>query len=198
MDTGLAIFVGAILATTGWLYGGRLQRLTARGHHTYQIVTRQQDDQRFIKSLETARLLIKDGSLLNLKDNSLKEQRNDLDYLLNHYEFLSAAIWRGDIDEKLMKSCEKSRLTSLFNQTKIYIDESRKTAKQPSMWENLERLAGRWGAWSPSPAERIYEVVMMRPCYECPRWLRRINGPIARVTDWGARVKSWWWPNNTN
>ena len=198
MDTGFAIFVGSILATTGWLYGGRLQRLTARSHNTYQIVTRQQDDQQFVKSLESTRLLIKDGSLLNLKDNSLKEQRNDLDYLLNHYEFLSAATWRGDIDEKLMKLCEKSRLTSLFNETKIYIDESRKAAKQPTMWENFERLAGRWDAWRPSPADRIYEAVMMRPCYECPKWLQRINGPVARVTDWGTRVKSWRRNKNSN
>jgi hypothetical protein len=149
------------------------------------------DDSRFSDSLEKVRNLTRSNDLPNPNDDDRKSDTDDLDYLLNHYEFLSAAIWCGDIDERLMKSCEESRLTKLFTQTKTYIDENRRVDEQPSMWENLEKLVDRWGAWPPSTADRVYEFSTMRPCQECPNWLQKINGPVARVTDWGTRVKLW-------
>ena len=147
----------------------------SRRQHTYQIINRQQDDKLYADSLSRLRLILQNGGLPRLNDKTRQDDHEKIDYLLNHFEFLSAAIWAGDIDERLMRDCHRSILLRLNEQLSEYIEENRDAADQPSMWIHLQKLAERWDGDDPRWFERLYEAVMLRPCRECPKWLRLID-----------------------
>jgi len=177
VDSGTAIFIGAILATVGWLYGGRQQRLTSRRQHTYQIILKQQDDERFEAALERLRALLKENDIPPAADSKRKTDQDYLDYLLNYYEFLCAAIWCGDVDEKLIRLCEETRLKNLTSKLCGYISDNRKTHSQRTLWKNLEEMAVRWGKRRQPLSYRIYEVYTQKPCKTDPRWRGYVDIP---------------------
>ncbi len=181
MDTGLAILISTIMATAGWFYTSRQQRQIDRRQHTYRIIIRQQDDPKFADSLDRIRTLLDKEKVPHPDDDHNREDIDKLDYLLNHYEFLSAAIWAGDVDENLMKSCEYSRITKLFGKMGTYINDCRDFREQPSMFENLDHLAARWVSNKLTPAEMLFETITLRPCRQYPSWVPAVDRWYARA-----------------
>lgn len=175
MFTGVAIIISTGFATLGWLYTGRLQRLMDRRQHTYRIIIRQQDDEKFSVALERIRSLLEKGKIPRPDDETSREDVDKIDYLLNHYEFIAAAIWVGDVDEQLMKLCEYSRITKLHVKMADYINDCREYREQPTMFENLESLSSRWTDANQTLGEKVYEFVWLKPCRNCPPWAERIN-----------------------
>lgn len=175
MDSGTAIFIGAILATVGWLYGGRQQRLTSRRQHTYQIILKQQDDKRYEEALDKLRLLLASNSVPAASNTHRKDDQDHIDHLLNYYEFLAAAVWCGDIDENLIRLCEETRIKNLITRLTNYIEDNRRVLSQPTLWANLEDLASRWSRRRHPPSHHIYEIYTQKPCRREPRWLTSID-----------------------
>lgn len=180
MESGAAILISAALGTIGWYVTVRNSRWVDRRQHTYRTIMRQQDDSKFDESLARIRLVLEKNDIPE-PDNTLRDEDiQKIDYLLNHYEFLSAAIWCGDMDEKLLRSCEFSRVTKLFEKMEGYIQASRKFRGQPTMYENLENLAGRWKDGSNSKTRTVCEFLLWRPC-------RNLVSPIDRLEQFELR-----------
>jgi len=171
VDTGLAILISAVLATIGWLYSGRLQRVMNRRQHTYNIILRQHDDDNFDRALDGVRDMLAEDKIPHPSEKSRVDDIKKLDYFLNHYEFLCAAIWSGDIDENLIHSCEFSRITKLSEKMSRYIADCRAYRAQPTMFKNLETMAERWKGPPLTPAQRTYETFLLRPCATFPKWV---------------------------
>ena len=144
MDTGVAIIVTGLWATIGWYYTGRVQRTMSRRQHTYNIITRQHDDKRYEDALNTVRAAIKSNSIPTPVKTDPSERHKHIDYFLNYFEFLSAAILCGDIDEKMIKAVEYSKIVKVPVIFREYIDQIRVIADQPTMYENIDALARRW------------------------------------------------------
>src|SRR5687767_5469907 len=100
MDPGFAVLISALFATVGWLYNGRIQRIMNRRQHTYQIIIRQQDDEEVKSALKVLRKVLRAGAPPRQGDPLSGDTMETLDFLLNRYEFIAAAVWCGDIDEK--------------------------------------------------------------------------------------------------
>ncbi len=165
MDAGIAVIVSTVFATLGWIYSGRVMRANERRKHTYNLIVRQQDDKKYAKWVKDFKSLLASGDLAVLDTSKLPPENESLDNLLNHYEFLCAAIWCGDVDEKLFKRCEKTRLISLYEKSSLYIEANRLHGRQGSLWKNLEALVGRWrGDVKPLPLQGLVERFAMRPC----------------------------------
>ena len=103
MDPGLAILTGAGLATVGWIFNGRVVHASNRRMHTYQILARQEQDEKLIEAIRLLRIICADEETPNFEGAMNSKNADSLDYLLNTYEFVAAAIWCGDIDEDVMR-----------------------------------------------------------------------------------------------
>jgi Domain of unknown function (DUF4760) len=69
---------------------------------------------------------------------------DNLDFILNHYEFVSAAIICGDVDEALVRRVEDGRMRRTYLKFLPYVDQNRQVRNDYKMWENLEFLVYRW------------------------------------------------------
>lgn len=96
-----------------------------------------------------------DGKVLQWDDDGCKKEvkvTTILNSLLNEYEFISAGILCGDLDELLLRKTIRGQLTRLIRQCANYIRESRgedsngKVA-HPLMFENLLALQGIWAKY---------------------------------------------------
>lgn len=163
MDPGPAIIISAVLASIGWLFTIRSTRLVDRRKHTYGLLLRQLDDPKFAAALDRIKALLEKNNLPDPDDELRQDDISKIDYLLNHYEFLSAAVWCGDIDEKLLRACEYSRITKLFQKTKTYIDKAREWRNQPTMYENLQLLQQRWCSEGLNPGQKAWEFCSLKP-----------------------------------
>jgi hypothetical protein len=120
------------------------------------------DWEKFDKDLDFASGLIKAGRIPRLCDKRQKPTCDRIDFLLNHYEFLSAAIISGDMDEGLVRRVEESRLTRMFLKFIDYIAENRDERASNGMWENLEFICYRWKIAKPDPYERLWDRMLIR------------------------------------
>ena len=187
MEPGTAILISAFAGTIGWFVTVRSNRLADRRQHTYRVIIRQQDDERFSTALEKIRQLLVDDDLPAPDDNQRLEDIKQIDYFLNHYEFMSAAIWCGDMDETLIRSCEYSRMTKLFSKMRGYIEASRRFREQPTMYENLENIRARWLTDDLSGTHKLCEFLMLSPYRTLPATLSlverlelRLRRPLSR------------------
>jgi len=185
MNTGNAIFISAILASVGWYVTTRSQQVMDRRRHTYKVFQDYRNDKYHIASLRHAFQLVKDKKV---PDSTEETDREDLDkilYVLNHYEFVAAAIFNGDVDEGFFKSCEYTTISTLPICLNDFIQKRRDYKKQKTAFKNLEDLSARWGKKSISHGEYIYEFFMLRPCRKLPGWLKRID----QVIEWSESRK---------
>jgi Domain of unknown function (DUF4760) len=164
MDPGLAILTGAGLATVGWIFNGRVVGASNRRMHTYQILARQEQDGKLIEAIRLLRIICADEETPNFEGAMNSKNADSLDYLLNTYEFVAAAIWCGDIDEDVMRRCERTRIVKLYRKVERYVERNRREGGQPSMWGNMQRLVGRWERTTAVKLhQNFYERIRMRP-----------------------------------
>jgi hypothetical protein len=175
MDTGLAILISAIMATVGWyMTNNRTQRISRR-QHTYDVHSAYRARKPFLDKLKAVKTLFRDANIPQAGDASRLSDIESIDWILNHYEFISAAIVNGDIDEALLRSCEESRMKKIVTNLRTYIDDDRILEEQPTMHENLIKLVDRWESNTLSPAQMAYEIFLQKPCLEVPRYLSWID-----------------------
>jgi hypothetical protein len=163
MDEGWAVIIAAAMAIVGILYSSRQQRKLLRKQHTYAVLDKMNDWKKLDDDLEFASKLIKAGQVPRLCDDQNESACERIDFLLNHYEFLSAAIISGDIDEGLVRKVEELRLTRLFLKFMDYIAENREDRGTNMMWENLEYMCHRWTVAKDDKYQDMLDRALLRP-----------------------------------
>lgn len=93
------------------------------------------------------------GAEIKAHNSNIKKNRVIIHALLNEYEFISAGILSGDLDEHLMRKCIRGNLTKLVNQCLPYIRHLRGekiegSPRKPLLYENLLRVHERWVIYS--------------------------------------------------
>jgi len=162
MDEGIAVLIAAAMAILGILYSSRQQRKLLRKQHTYQVLDKMNDWPKFEADLDFASALIKEKRIPRICDEAHKKDCERIDFLLNQYEFLSAAIISGDMDEGLVRGVEESRLTRIFLKFIDYIQENREDRDTLIMWENVEFMCYRWKVARPDPFEALFDRLLIR------------------------------------
>ena len=164
MDEGIAVLLAAALATIGIGFSGRQQRSLQRRQHTYQVLDRHNDWPLFDSNLIHVGHLVRDGRVPSRDEPGREDDIERIDFILNYYEFLSAAIWNGDIEEALVRECERGRIIRLSTTLAAYIRWNRDTFSL-TMWTHLDRLAARWEKFPTGTTglDRGLEYMLGRP-----------------------------------
>lgn len=163
MASETAILIGAGLATLGWLYTGRRSRTLAKKQHTFNTLLMAAFNENFQGYLKAAAPHLKkrqapDFQQVNQEDNYIAFRS-----LLNHYEFIAAAVRNGDVDEQLLKDSEKTSIIALFQTCHDHIYGLRNSRQRQSAYEHLEWLYDRWTEKPPGWFTRKLEWIIGRP-----------------------------------
>lgn len=163
MDQPQAILTAATMAILGILYTARQQRKAIRKQHTYGVLDKLNDWEKFDTNYDYARKLMKAGEVPSSRKTSGRESAERIEFLLNHYEFLSACIIRGDIDESLVRLVEEGRLTRVFLKFMPYVEEVRSDLNSKEIWENVEFICHRWAVEPRDPFDSALSGFLLRP-----------------------------------
>lgn len=163
MGTENAILIAAGLATMGWVYAARRQRFLARKHHTFNVMLHTSWNDKFGEAFLTLAPYIKECNLPNLDSDDQKDLRSVVRRILNHYEFISAGVRNGDIDETLLRDSERGTIIALFKCCHNHIYAVRDTRDRQTVYEHLEWLKRRWDDQKPSGMQRAAEFALCRP-----------------------------------
>lgn len=91
------------------------------------------------------------GNSRGVSSANVKEKLNEgiraCKYVLNHYEFISSAILSGDLDEALIKNCNRSYFINTEKELCYLIIEARKT--QTTACENFLTIVEKWSDKEP-------------------------------------------------
>jgi len=157
-----AIVIAAVLATFGWLYTNRTNQLTNRRQHTFLVFHdfRLKDD--LVRRIERVADLVANKDLPNPYDKNRRDDVREIDKLLNHYEFVCAAVFNGDMDEAFVRSCEYTMITIIPKELSKYINESK--ARQATVFDNIISLADRWENCPPSKGQKFCEFFLFPLC----------------------------------
>lgn len=122
------------------------------------------------KELKEARSMIKALHAGERKMSAYAKDENSeeikiIRYALNHYEYVAVAISQGIYDEAIFKNAMYTTLTRLYDRTKPFIDEVRKSRAETA-YQDFECLMVRWKA-DPLKVKRIRAV-------EDKGWLKRL------------------------
>jgi len=164
MDTGWAILLSASFASVGWYVTNRNQQIMSRRQHTYRVFEDYRNKTEHTDSLKTVYQLAFDENIPNHLDKARADDIKKIIYVLNHYEFIAAAIFNGDVDEGFFRSCELTTIMRLPLYCEVFIDERKEFRKQRTAYKNLIDLSTRWmDPRQRTPMVRLYEYFMMRP-----------------------------------
>jgi len=128
--------VGIGLATLGWLHQSNATRIANRKQHTLNILMEMRQCDIVIKQQQAVNKKIPHGKPLSKEEafDLEKEYRSgekyiwispplswSLSYLLNYYEFISAGVIHGDIDNDFLSNTHKSAIVGLYNRAFHFI-----------------------------------------------------------------------------
>lgn len=80
------------------------------------------------------------------------EVRAQIRQYLNYWETIAGGVSGGVLDEDILRTQAKTRVVSLWQNYYPYIADRRRVRNAPTLWQELEQLATKWGA---SPTERM-------------------------------------------
>lgn len=163
---------GVIFATLGWIWASRVNIIVNRRHHTYKML----HEQVASKEFERHRVRVRKSHIAGLRpdagsgDARERAYAASVDYLLNQYEFIAAAVWIGDIDERLVFRSEHSRMAVLVDRYRDYMKRERDEhaadtgLEGSTIWSEFETLVDRWDKpQKPNLLEWKYELFSLRP-----------------------------------
>ena len=101
----------------------------------------------------------------DVMDGGNEDLRTKFREILNHYEFVAAAIRNGDLDERLIKDSERSSCMQLYRCCEAYIWALRDSRDRMSIYEHLEWLYQRWEVKQPGWLQRQWEAFRDAPMY---------------------------------
>lgn len=163
LNTGVAIFVSAMVALAGWLFTNRANAVMDRRRHTYQVFREYRNRKQYRKALSRASELIIAKNIPAPDDEKRKADCQAIETVIEQFEFLAIAIFNGDIDERFMRSAERTVVCRIPDRFGEYIEKKRELYTQPSMYEAVEHLCDRWT----NDKRRLFglaiEFVILRP-----------------------------------
>lgn len=166
MSPSIAILIGAALATTGWLYTARRARTLSKKQHTINLMIQASFNKEFLEARNALAPYLKDCCF---PEDVIKGENDELKArfraILNHYEFVSAGIRNGDLDERLLKDSERSSCTMLYKCCENYIWNLRDSRDRLTLYEHLEWLYERWEKSPPGWFQLSWEKVFDAPVY---------------------------------
>lgn len=174
METYYAILFAAFLATVGWLVTLRRSRALSQKQHTINIILQANFDDGFLEDRDTVAPLIREGNV-TVEKVATRQLEVELRRVLNHHEFVSAAVRAGDIEEAVLKSSEASLYIELFASCRTYINEQRQMADRQTLYEHLEWLHARWQIDPPNAWQRLWERIVERPIHPNTARLKEIQ-----------------------
>lgn len=148
-DDKFITFLGVVFAVIGWLYAGRFQFISTIKSHSIQalmnsrlsdIYTEKFDS--ITKAVERLKKTQNNKNCLTEFDKLNTQEKLDLRYVLNFYEYISIGIRNNEFDEFLLKQMMRSQLINTFIYFEKYIEDIQK--EQPTALINLIQLAIRW------------------------------------------------------
>lgn len=163
MDTGLAILIGAGGATVGWIFAQRQNRKLTRLEHTFNVLESYRNDEKHWGSFDRFVSMAKKNDIPGPRDSGRDDDIKAIGSLLFHYEYISAGIFSGGLDEGMIKLCEEGNIVELYKRTKDYIEAIRGILKKDGVYENFAGLGKRWAGPGPKVYVRLVEVFIMRP-----------------------------------
>lgn len=158
-----SIVISAVVAILGWLYAARRQRNLSRKQHTFNAVLWGSTNDRYIAAMDKIRPRMQAGQPIQVVALDDAEQ-TAVRFLLNHYEFIAAAIRIGDIDEQLFKWAERSIVVLLFTVFEPYVYTRRSDRNRDTMFEHIEWLKRRWTQTLPW-YKRWIEAMRAKPTF---------------------------------
>lgn len=175
MDTFHAILITGLLATIGWYYTARRTWALSRKQHTINIILQANFDDGFIGDRDAVAPLVREGAITPHKvaEQGLTEKFRRV---LNHHEFVAAAVRAGDIEEGMLKDAEAGLYVQLVEASRDYIRHQRNEANRPTLYEHLEWLHARWSLDPPNPWQRVWERVAERPTHPNTARLKKLQG----------------------
>lgn len=166
MASTYAVLVAALLATVGWIFTARRNWQLSRKQHTINVILQANLSQEYLSNRAKVAPMIKRGScdvgVLDGTDGSLEIS---LRRVLNHSEFVAAAIRNGDFDERLMRDAEQASYVQLFKVCQPYIEKLRRERQRATLYEHLEWLSARWTTDGPKWPVTWWEWINGRPVY---------------------------------
>lgn len=163
MDQGIAILITAAVAVFSLFATSAFSRRLLRKQHTYRVLEKMNDWDRFDEALSGASKLIHHDLIPRLNCAEDEPACDMLDFLLSHYEFIAASIICGDVDERLVKKVEESRMCRVYLKFIDYVDSNRIDRKNDQIWENLEFMAYRWAVEKTDSFDNWLEWIAGRP-----------------------------------
>ena len=176
MDPGISILIAATVALFGWAYTNRTTQLTSRRQHTFQFYYDFKFDKDNDSIFVAVVLLIKSNKVPDPSDYEKTKDNKKIDKALDQYEYISAAVFNGDMDENFVRSVDGSMFIFLATNLDEYITKTRED--QGTVFRNLTNLALRWQNNQLTRPHRLYEWWRMRPYTILPVHVRWLNANI--------------------
>lgn len=143
----IAILLGPILITIGWMASNEVLLVNQRKHHTINLITDHISGKQRIKDKTLIRYKI--GSHPNKMSRAIADfdKEDDkiiqaIDREINFYEFLAAGIVTGDIDKRIVERTLTANLCDFYEQMESYITHHQN--KNPTTWEHYTDLYNNW------------------------------------------------------
>ena len=166
VDQGIAILVTAIVAVTSIFLTGVFNRRLARKQHTYRILEKMNDWERFDQAFLRAAKIIQARRIPKMNCTEDEEDCDTLDFILNYYEFIAAAILSGEVEEELVRRVEESRMCRVYLRLIDYIFQNRVARQNETIWEHLELITFRWLTKSKVSAPDLVERLVGHPLHQ--------------------------------
>ncbi|MBA3447801.1 MAG: DUF4760 domain-containing protein [Pseudaminobacter sp.] len=166
MEPTIAVLIAAGLATTGWIYAARKARTLARKQHTINVLLQASFNKEFLEARNALSPHLK--ACVFPEDVSRGENeplRAQFRSILNHYEFVAAALRNGDFAERLMFDSERASAMALYKCCETYIWNQRSNRDRMALYEHLEWLYIRWEKEPPGRIQRCFEFLRGAPLY---------------------------------
>ena len=173
MDPGYSILIAATLASCGFILTNRTTQHTSRRQHTFKFYYDFKFDKDNDNLVVEVILLIKRNKVPDPSDNTKAKDNKKIDKILDQYEFLSSAVFNGDMDEAFVRSVDGSMFIYLAANLDEYITKTREG--QDTVFRNLTNLAERWQSNHLNWFHKAYEWWKMRPYTVLPIHVRWLN-----------------------
>lgn len=164
MDIPAAIILSAFFAVVGVLLSNWQLHRSSRRAHTFNVFDGYRRDPEYLTALRHTKSIIGSGLWPEPDDSSREHDIAQLDFFLNHYEFIASAILNGDVDEQFIKGVQYTVIIRAYARNQSYIQKNVKYTDQPGLWTSLEVLYFRWVAnkdltwWN-----RVWQFLFLRP-----------------------------------
>ena len=121
MNTGIAIVVGAILASLGWIFGQRQSRKLSRLEHTFAVLNSYRHNKEHWDAVRQVVILSKNNTLPTPEEAGRENDIAVLRKLLVHYEFIAVGVFAGGLDETMIRECDRGNIVTLYKNSQNFI-----------------------------------------------------------------------------